>query len=51
VTESRESKDKKLRDAIALLMIIADSEKARREARWLTQEQMEDLLRQMWREL
>jgi hypothetical protein len=35
---------KKLDDALALLMIIADSEKALREGRWLTQEQMEELM-------
>ncbi len=35
---------KKLEEAMALLMIIADSEKALREGRWLTQEQMEKLM-------
>ena len=35
---------KKPEEALALLMIIADSEKALREGRWLTQEQMEKLL-------
>jgi hypothetical protein len=35
---------KKLEEAMALLMIIADSEKALREGRWLSQEQMEELV-------
>ncbi|MGD0134610.1 MAG: hypothetical protein ABSE57_21385, partial [Bryobacteraceae bacterium] len=35
---------KKLEEALTLLMIIADSEKARREGRWVTQEQMEELM-------
>jgi len=35
---------KKLEDALALLMIIADSEKALREGRWISQEQMEKLM-------
>jgi hypothetical protein len=40
-----EPKEKKKREeALALLMIIADSEKALREGRWLTQEQMEELM-------
>ena len=40
-----EQSEKQLRDAVILLMIIADSKKARREGRWITQEQMEKLLR------
>jgi hypothetical protein len=35
---------KKLEDALALLMIIADSERALREGRWITQEQMEKVM-------
>jgi hypothetical protein len=35
---------KKLEEAMALLMIIADSKRALREGRWLTQEQMEKLM-------
>jgi len=35
---------KKLDDALALLVIIADSEKTLREGRWITQEQMEELM-------
>jgi hypothetical protein len=41
-----EPKEKKLWDAICLLMLIADSEKARREGRWMTQEQMVKLMRE-----
>ena len=36
---------KKPEETLALLMLIADSEKALREGRWITQEQMEKLLR------
>jgi len=39
-----EPKEKKLWDTMCLLMLIADSEKALREGRWITQEQMEKLL-------
>jgi hypothetical protein len=39
-----EPKDKQLRDTICLLLLIADSEKALREGRWITQDQMEKLL-------
>lgn len=38
--------DKKLRDALIMMMLIAESEQARREGRWLTQEQMENELRE-----
>jgi hypothetical protein len=41
-----EPKEKQLRDAAILLMLIADSEKARREGRWLTQEELEKQLRE-----
>jgi hypothetical protein len=39
---------KKLEDALVLLMIIADSEKALHEGRWLTQEQMEELMHEQF---
>jgi hypothetical protein len=41
-----EPKEKQLRDAMCLLMLIADSEKALSEGCWLTQEQMEKELRE-----
>jgi hypothetical protein len=31
---------------MCLLMLIADSEKARQEGRWISQEQMEKLMRE-----
>jgi len=37
---------KKPEEAMALVMIIADSEKARQEGRWISQEQMEKLMRE-----
>jgi len=39
-----ELEDKEPRDAVILLMLIADSEQARRERRWLTQDQLEQEL-------
>jgi len=39
---------RKLEKALALLMIIADSEKALREGRWISQEQMEKLLHEQF---
>jgi hypothetical protein len=39
-----EPREKRLRDVMFLLMLIADSEKALREGRWITQEQMEKLM-------
>lgn len=36
-----DAKEKQLRDTMILLMLIADSEKARQEGRWISQEQME----------
>jgi hypothetical protein len=39
-----EPKEKRLLDAMVLLMLIADSEKDLREGRWISQEQMEKLL-------
>jgi hypothetical protein len=39
-----EPKEEQDRDAMILIMLIADSEKALREGRWITQEQMEKLL-------
>jgi len=41
-----EPKEKQLWDATVLLMLIADSEKARQEGRWITQEQLEKELRE-----
>jgi hypothetical protein len=40
-----EPREKQLRDAMILLMLIADSERALREGRWISQEQMEEELR------
>jgi hypothetical protein len=37
---------KRLQDAEILLALIADSEQALREGRWITQEQMEKLMRE-----
>jgi len=39
-----EPKEKQLRDEMILLMLIADSERALREGRWISQEQMEKLM-------
>jgi hypothetical protein len=39
-----EPREKQLRDAMILLMLIAGSEKDLREGRWMSQEQMENLL-------
>jgi len=39
-----EPDEKKLRETIALLMLIAESEIALQEGRWITQAQMEKLL-------
>jgi hypothetical protein len=38
------AKEKQLWDAMCLLMLIADSEKARREGRWITQDQLQNEL-------
>jgi hypothetical protein len=40
-----EPREKQLWDAMCLLMLIADSERALSEGRWITQEQMEKLMR------
>jgi hypothetical protein len=40
-----EPREKQLWDTMCLLMLIADSERALREGRWITQEQMEKLMR------
>jgi hypothetical protein len=37
-------KEKQVWDAMCLLMLIADSEKALREGRWLSQEEMEKIM-------
>jgi hypothetical protein len=37
-----EPKEKQSCDAMCLLMLIADSERALRQGRWITQEQMEN---------
>jgi hypothetical protein len=41
-----EPKEKQLWDTMCMLMLIADSERALREGRWITQEQMEKLMRE-----
>lgn len=41
-----ELKGKQLWDTMYRLMLIADFEKARREGRWMTQEQMVKLMRE-----
>jgi len=39
-----ESSEKQVWDAVFLLMLIADSERALREGRWISHEQMEKLM-------
>jgi hypothetical protein len=51
MTQTKEPNDKRLRETIALIKKIADSREDLREGRWLTQEEMEDVLEKMWREL
>jgi hypothetical protein len=44
MADEPEPTEKQRRNATILLMLIADSERALREGRWITQEQMEKLL-------
>jgi hypothetical protein len=51
VTQPKEPNDKDAAWTIVLLKKIARSEEDLRQGRWLTQEEMENVLEKMWREL
>jgi hypothetical protein len=48
LTQPKEPNDERLRETIALIKKIADSEEDLREGRWLTHEELEKALREKY---
>jgi hypothetical protein len=46
--ETKEPNVKRLRETIALIRLIIDSERDLREGRWITQEELEKVLREKY---